>query len=61
MKILKRRIRLELESGQWSMWMTADEFRNYYSKRDASNFKTVVIEETMSYQDAMEYLRIVKS
>ena len=60
MKIIKRRIRVELESGQWSMWMTDTEFRNYYAKRDSSNFKSVVIEETVSYIDAMKYLEIIK-
>ena len=60
MKIIKRRIRVELESGQWSMWMTDIEFRNYYAKRDSSNFKSVVIEETVSYADAMKYLEIIK-
>ena len=60
MKIIKRRIRVELESGQWSMWMTDTEFRNYYAKRDSSNFKSVVIEETVSYADAMKYLEIIK-
>lgn len=57
MKIEKRRIRLQLESGQWTYWLNQDELRRYRSKE---NIKAVVIEETMSYADAMKYLGVLK-
>ncbi len=60
MKILKRRIRLELESGQWTHWLDKNEFRKYTVQDKAQSIKTVVIEETMSYADAMEYMNIIK-
>ena len=57
MKILNRRIRFQLESGQWTHWLEKDEIRRYTTD---NGIKAVVIEETMSYQDAMKYLGIVK-
>lgn len=50
MKVEKRRIRFKLENGQWT------EVRRYRSDQ----IKEAVIEETMSYQDAMKYLGVVK-
>lgn len=57
MNILKRRIRLELESGQWTYWLTDEELRRYRG----DGIKAAIIEETMSYADAMKYLQVVKS
>lgn len=53
MRIIKRRVRFELEGGQWTYWLNADEVKRYRSE----NIKACVIEETMSYADAMEYLK----
>ncbi len=53
MNILNRRIRLQVDGGQWSHWMTVSEFRRYR----AEQIKAVVIEETMSYQDAIRYVK----
>lgn len=52
MKILKRRIRFELDSGQWTYWMLPEDAKRYRGE----NIKACVIEETMSYADAMRYL-----
>jgi hypothetical protein len=57
MKVEKRRIRFKLESGQWTYWLNDDEVRRYR----AEHIKEAVIEETMSYQDAMRYLGLVKA
>lgn len=56
MNIKMRRIRFKLESGQWTYWLNDDEVRRYR----ADQIKEAVIEETMSYQDAMKYLGFVK-
>jgi hypothetical protein len=56
MKVEKRRIRFKLENGQWTYWLNDDEVRRYRSEQ----IKEAVIEETMSYQDAMKYLGVVK-
>jgi hypothetical protein len=52
MNIIKRRIRFELAGGQWTYWMSIADAKRYR----ADNIKNVVIEETMSYADAMRYL-----
>lgn len=52
MKILKRRIRFELEGGQWTYWMLVEDAKRYRGE----GIKACVIEETMSYADAMRYL-----
>jgi hypothetical protein len=56
MKVEKRRIRFKLKSGQYTYWLNDDEVRRYRNDQ----IETAVIEETMSYQDAMKYLGIVK-
>lgn len=56
MKVISRRIRFKLASGQWTYWLNDDEVRRY----QAEHIKEAVIEETMSYQDAMKYLGVVK-
>ena len=60
MKISKRRIRFELEGGQWTYWLNDNELRNYTVGNKAKAIKSVVIEETMSYEDAMKYMGVVK-
>lgn len=52
MNIQKRRIRFKLESGQYTYWLNDDEVRRYR----ADQIKEAVIEETMSYEEAMKYL-----
>ena len=54
MTITKRRIRFKLKSGQWTYWLNDDEVRRYRN----DHIECAVIEETMSYEDAMKYLRI---
>ena len=56
MNIIKRRIRFQLENGQWTYWLSDEEVRRYRG----DNIKCAVIEETMSYQDAMKYLGMTK-
>lgn len=56
MTITKRRIRFKLASGQWTYWLNDEEMRRYRGE----NIECAVIEETMSYQDAMKYLGVVK-
>lgn len=60
MKILKRRIRFELEGGQFTPWLTDEEMRRYTIGDRYKPIKAVIIEEQMSYQDAMRYLGVVK-
>lgn len=52
MNIIKRRIRFELAGGQWTYWLSVSDAKRYR----AENIKSAVIEETMSYADAMRYL-----
>ncbi len=60
MKITSRRIKLRLECGQWTYWLTDEELKRYTIGQKAAEIKAVVIEETMSYTDAMKYLGAVK-
>lgn len=53
MKIQKRRIRFKLESGQWTYWLNDDEVARYRN----DFIECAVIEETMSYDEAMKYLK----
>lgn len=48
-----KRIRFQLEGGQWTYWLSATEAKRYH----AENVKAAVIEETMSYVDAMELMK----
>lgn len=48
-----KRIRFQLQGGQWTYWLNPDEARRYR----AENVKAAVIEETMSYADAMELMK----
>lgn len=52
MKIISRRIRVQVEGGQWSAWLTDSEFKRYRGEQ----LKAVEISETLSYSDAMRYL-----
>lgn len=52
MKVIKRRIMVEISGGRCSQWMNEQEFKRYRSDQ----VKAVVIEETMSYADAIAKL-----
>lgn len=52
MKIIKRRIRVQVAGGQWSNWLTDSEFKRYRGEQ----LNCVIIEETMSYEEAMKVL-----
>lgn len=56
MPIAKRRIRLELESGQHTYWLTDEEFNRYGVGDKAKAIRSVIIEQTMSYKEAIKYL-----
>jgi hypothetical protein len=60
MNILKRRIRFELEGGQFTHWLEPDEVRKYTVGDRYKPVKSVIIEETMSFADAMKYMGIIK-
>lgn len=49
----KYRIRFKLKSGQYTYWLTPEEVARY--RNDYIEF--AVIEETMSYEDAMKVLK----
>lgn len=48
----KLRIRFKLKSGQWTYWLTAEEVARYRN----DYIECAVIEETMSYGEAMKIL-----
>jgi hypothetical protein len=48
----KVRIRFKLKSGQWTYWLSADEVARYRN----DFIESAVIEETMSYEEAMKML-----
>jgi len=48
----KMRIRFKLKSGQWTYWLNADEVARYRN----DYIEVAVIEETMSYEEAMTVL-----
>ena len=51
--MVSRRIRFKLKSGQYTYWLTPEEVARY--RNDYIEF--AVIEETMSYEDAMKLLK----
>ena len=52
----KMRIRFKLKSGQWTYWLTAEEVARYRN----DYIEVAVIEETMSYEEAMKVLKVNK-
>jgi|Laugrespbdmm15sn_2_1035079.scaffolds.fasta_scaffold07407_7 hypothetical protein len=48
-----RRIRFKLKSGQWTYWLTPEEVSRYRN----DYIDHAVIEETMSYEDAMKLMK----
>ena len=48
-----RRIRFKLKSGQWTYWLTPEEVSRYRN----DYIDHAVIEETMSYDDAMKLMK----
>jgi hypothetical protein len=60
MKVINRRIRLELVGGQFTHWLSDEELKRYTVGQKSAGIKSVVIEECMSYADAMKYLGVVK-
>lgn len=50
------RIRFQLENGQWTYWLNKCEVERY-CKNNSASIKNVIIEKTMPYEEAMEYLK----
>jgi len=54
--MITNRIRFQLENGQWTYWLNKREVERY-CKNNSANIKNVIIEKTMPYEEAMEYLK----
>jgi hypothetical protein len=53
----KHRIRFQLMNGQWTYWLSKEDVKHYCTGDRAKEIKSVIIEKTMPYDQAIEYLK----
>jgi len=53
-KIISRKVKLQLKDGTWTDFLNETELKAHWD----TEVKAAHIEEIMSYEDAMRYLRV---